>query len=187
MKKVFALALLGSTFVRLTSAAFAAEPAPAAAKSANAPELPKRTTIDWEKMTFAQRKKYMKATVLPEMKKLFAAFDGKKYKEFTCLTCHGEKAVENKFKMPNAELPKLPQPTDRAGFLALVQKKPDVTKFMGSEVKPAVAAMLNLPESSPANPKAFGCFSCHTSEGGPAAPAAPAPAAAPPKKAAGGW
>ena len=88
--------------------------------------------IDWEKMDENAKKKYMKSTVLPEMKKLFVAVDKKHYSNMGCQTCHGEKAVENKFKMPNASLPKLPQPTDRAGFMALQQKKPEIVKFMGT-------------------------------------------------------
>jgi hypothetical protein len=157
------------------------------ATAAVAPNLPARSKIDWEKMNADQRKKYMKTAVLPAMKKLFVGVD-KKYKSMTCLTCHGEKAVENKFKMPNAELPKLPAPTDRQGFMALQQKKPDIVKFMGTEVKPAMANLLNLDEWAPANPKGFGCYGCHTS-GAPAAAAAPAtaPAAAPAKPAGGGW
>ena len=74
-------------------------------------------------MNADQRKKYMKATVLPEMKKLFVGFD-KKYKSMTCMTCHGEKAVENKFKMPNPELPKLPAPTDRPGSWPSSRRSP---------------------------------------------------------------
>jgi hypothetical protein len=170
----------------------AADPPPAAPgkpviDATVAPKLPPRATIDWEKMNAGQRKKYMKATVLPEMKKLFVGFD-KKYKSMTCLTCHGEKAAENKFKMPNADLPKLPAPTDRPGFMALQQKKPDAVKFMGTQVKPAIANLLNLDEWTPTNPKGFGCYGCHTQEG--PAGAAPAPAAAPgkPAKPAGaGW
>ena len=54
------------------------------------------------------KKKYMKTTVLPTMKKLFVAFDKKHYSKMNCETCHGKKAAENKFKMPSAELPKLP-------------------------------------------------------------------------------
>jgi hypothetical protein len=87
--------------------------------------------------------------------------------------------------MPNAELPKLPAPTDRTGFMTLQQKKPDAVKFMGTQVKPAMAALLNVDEWSPSNPKGFGCYGCHTSDGG--AAAAPAPAAAPGKPAGGGW
>jgi hypothetical protein len=183
--------LLGLSFGLLSfvGVAAAADPPPAAAgkpviDATTAPKLPARAKIDWEKMNESQRKKYMKATVLPEMKKLFVGFD-KKYKSMTCMTCHGDKAVENKFKMPNAELPKLPAPTDRQGFMGLQQKKPDAVKFMGTQVKPAMAALLNVDEWSPTNPKGFGCYGCHTTEGG--AAAAPAPAAAPAKPAGGGW
>jgi len=49
-------------------------------------------------------------------------------------------------------------------------------------VKPAMAALLNVDEWSPSNPKGFGCYGCHTTEG--AAAAAPA---APGKPAGGGW
>lgn len=182
------------SFLGVSAAADQSAPAPGKPGGettlAVGPKLPARSKIDWEKMNGAERKKYMKATVLPEMKKLFVGFD-KKYKSMTCLTCHGEKAVENKFKMPNGELPKLPAPTDRQGFMALQQKKPEVVKFMGTQVKPAMANLLNLDEWTPANPKGFGCYGCHTQSGAPAAPAtAPAPAAAPaaPAKPAGaGW
>ncbi len=117
------------------------------------------------------------------MKKLFVGFD-KKYKSMTCMTCHGEKAAENKYKMPNPQLPKLPAPTDRQGFMALQQKKPEFVKFMGTEVKPAMANLLNLDEWTPANPKGFGCYACHTQQS--ATGAASAPAAAPAKPS-GGW
>jgi hypothetical protein len=168
----------------------AGKPAPAApAADAGKPSAAAAAAakkIDWEKMSTAQRKSYMKKTVLPEMKKKFVAFDAKKYKEFSCQTCHGEKASENKFKMPNPSLPKLPQPTDRAGFMAIMQKKPEMAKFMGTEVKPTMAALLNLPEWKPESPTGFSCYNCHTKQeaaaapaAAPAAPGAKAPAAAP--------
>jgi hypothetical protein len=150
----------------------AAKPAAAPAAAGAAGEAKK---IDWKNMKFAERKKYMKSTVLPEMQKLFADFDAKKYKKITCETCHGTKAVDTKFKMPNPQLPKLPQPTDRAGFMALQQKKPEVAKFMGTKVKPTMASLLGMQEWTPANPDGFGCYGCHTKEE--AKEAAPAPAA----------
>ena len=79
------------------------------------------------------------------MKKLFAP-STRRYAKMTCETCHGKKAADNKFKMPSAELPKLPQPTDRAGFMALQQKKPEVVKFMGTQVKPTMAALIGKAE-----------------------------------------
>jgi hypothetical protein len=189
MKKTMLGLLLGSfSFVAIAAAADQPAPAPAAPgkpviDATVTPKLPARAKIDWEKMNASQRKKYMKATVLPEMKKLFVGFD-KKYKDMTCMTCHGDKAVENKFKMPNDQLPKLPGPTDRAGFMMMQQKKPEAVKFMGTQVKPAMAALLNVDEWSPTNMKGFGCYGCHTQL---ATAAAPAPAAAPAKPAGGGW
>ncbi len=150
-----AFAFLG-TSLSLPGAATAADPAPAAEAGAAA-------KVDWEKMTFDQRKKLMKAKVLPEMKKAFQAVNPKRYQNFTCATCHGDGATTGKFKMPNPKLPKLPAPTDRDGFMALQQKKPEVFKFMETVVKPTVAGIIGLPEWSPQNPKGFGCFACHTS------------------------
>jgi len=139
-----------------TGTASAADPAPPAEAAA-------AKTVDWEKMTLDEKKKLMKAKVLPELKKAFQTVDPKRYKTFTCATCHGDGATTGKFKMPNPKLPKLPAPTDREGFMALQQKKPEVVKFMGTVVKPTVAGILGLSEWSPQNPKGFGCYSCHTS------------------------
>jgi hypothetical protein len=178
-----------------------AKPAAAPAAAAPAPALSPAVAaaakkIDWAKMDENAKKQYMKKTVLPQMKKLFVAFDKKHFSNMGCPTCHGEKAAEKKFKMPSAELPKLPQPTDRAGFMALQQKKPEAAKFMGTQVKPTMAALLNVPEWSPTNATGFGCYNCHTKEeaaaappppsmtGKPAAPAPGAPAAPAPGK---GW
>jgi pyruvate dehydrogenase E2 component (dihydrolipoyllysine-residue acetyltransferase) len=194
------------------AAAAAPTPAPAAeakpaAAAPSAAAVAAGKKIDWDKMDVNAKKKYMKATVLPTMKKLFVAVDKKKYSAMNCATCHGKEAADRKFKMPSPELPKLPQPTDRAGFMALQQKKPEVVKFMGTEVKPTMAALLGKPEWQPNNPEGFGCYGCHSKEEAAAAPtpppgvapapkpgaAAPAPAAkpgapaAPPAPAGKGW
>src|ERR1017187_4637154 len=145
-----------STALAGTAAASAADTAPAAT-----PTDAKK--VDWENMSFTERKKLMKSTVYPELKKAFQSFDPKKYQKFTCATCHGDGATDGKFKMPNAKLPKLPPPTDRAGFTALQQKKPEVVKFMGTVVTKKVAELIGLPEWSPQTPKGFGCYACHTS------------------------
>src|SRR5207249_1245234 len=86
-----------------------------------------------------------------------------------------------KYKMPNPDLPKLPPPTDRAAFMALAEKKPEMTKFMGTQVKPHVAKLLGLAEFNVATKTGFGCYACHTKASGAAdaAPAKDAPAAAP--------
>jgi hypothetical protein len=164
------LALAIFTAAAATKAADeAGKPAPAAAAPA-APGAPAMAKIDWEKMSKKQRKDYMKKTVLPEMGKLFAEFDAKKYKKITCVTCHGDGATKGTFAMPNPQLPKLP--TEPAGFKALQEKKPDIMKFMGTKVKPTMAALLGMQEWTPQNMNGFGCYQCHTKEGGePAKPA----------------
>jgi hypothetical protein len=180
-RSIFVLACAGV----LDTAAFAA--APAAPKAAAGPEdstAPPEapgSTVHWEKLDMKARGKYMKTTVLPEMKKVFAAFDPR-YSKMKCETCHGANPQEHRFEMPNPALPKLPPPTDRAGFLALQQKKPEIAKFMGAQVKPHMAALLGLVEWNPATPKGFGCYACHTQEAGTTAPANErAPAGSPAK------
>jgi hypothetical protein len=157
MNRSFVLSCLAFLSIALayTGAASAADDAPVAT-----PTDAKK--VDWANMSLDQRKKLMKTAVLPELKKDFQAFDAKKYKKFTCATCHGDGATDGKFKMPNAKLPKLPQPTDRAGFTALQEKKPEVVKFMGTVVTKKVAELIGLPEWSPQTPKGFGCYACHT-------------------------
>ena len=137
----------------------------ALAADAGAPTAPTAAPgnkIDWPNMKFEEKKKYMKSTVLPEMKKAFQAYDAKTYKKFSCATCHGEGATDGKFKMPNAKLPALP--TSKEGFMALQQKKPDAVKFMGTVVKPKMAELLGLPEWTPQNMTGFGCYQCHTKD-----------------------
>jgi mono/diheme cytochrome c family protein len=188
MRKLIVVSLGLAGLLGSAALATAAEAEPPKAPSAAAVAAGKK--IDWAKMDENAKKQYMKKTVLPTMKKLFVAFDKKKYSAMNCQTCHGKEAVEKKFKMPSAELPKLPQPTDRAGFMALQQKKPEAAKFMGTQVKPTMAALLGKTEWSPTTPEGFGCYQCHTKEAAAAAPppamtkpagAAPGPApAAPP-------
>ncbi len=71
---------------------------------------------------------------------------------------HGAGATDGTFKMPNAELPKLPKSPE--GFKELAEKKPAMMKFMRETVKPTVAALLGL-EQWPQNQKGFGCTGCH--------------------------
>ena len=189
--KRLALLCLACVLATATTVAVAADEA---AKPAAAAADAKK--IDWDKMDVNQKKAYMKKTVLPQMKKLFIAYDKKHYAKMNCQTCHGEKAADNKFKMPSAELPKLPHPTDQAAFMALQQKKPDAVKFMGTQVKPTMAKLLGKPEWEPNNPTGFGCYGCHTKVETAALPRPPLPPAtkpaagapaAPPAPAGKGW
>jgi cytochrome c553 len=165
------LTLTISLALAILTTAAATQAADEAAKAAPPAGAPAPAKIDWEKMNKKQRKDYMKKTVQPEMQKVFAEFDAKKYKKVTCVTCHGDGATKGTFTMPNPQLPKLP--TEPAGFKALQEKKPDMMKFMGTKVKPQMAALLGMQEWTPQNMNGFGCYQCHTKEGGePAKPAA---------------
>ena len=76
MKRSSVLACLAFLSIALayTGATSAADTAPAAT-----PTDAKK--VDWENMSFDQRKKLMKSAVLPELKKAFQAFDPKKYED----------------------------------------------------------------------------------------------------------
>jgi hypothetical protein len=134
-------------------------PVSSAAPAPSATEAPP-AKVTWKDMKADQRKDYMKTVVLPKMKEEFIGFNAKKYSEMNCVTCHGDSVKDGSFKMPNPKLPKLP--SDEAGFKALMKKKPDVTKFMGGKVVPAMAEMLGESPYDPATKQGFGCFECHT-------------------------
>lgn len=140
------------------AAATAPAPAPAAAPGGKPAGPPK----PWKDMSAGQRGKYMKDVVLPRMKAAFQQFDRDEFKKFGCDTCHGEDAKARKFKMPNPDIYALP--STPAGFGPLMEKKPKMMKFMGETVKPAMAALLGVPEYDHTKPAAggFGCTGCHT-------------------------
>jgi mono/diheme cytochrome c family protein len=151
-------------------AAKPATPPPApAAPAAAAPAPTKIAGFDalWKDMSKEQKAIHMKTTVLPEMKKVFQAFDAKEFKVFNCASCHGKKAKAREFKMPSPELPTLPGTPE--AFMEAVKKKPKlevVAKFMGEQVKPKMAALLGQPEFDMKKPEAggFGCQNCHVIE-----------------------
>ena len=130
--------------------------APATASASAAPAAKPA----WKDMKADQRKEYMKTVVLPKMKEEFVAFNAHAYGDMNCVTCHGDSAKNGSFKMPNPKLPKLP--SDEAGFKALMKRKPEVTKFMGSKVVPAMAEMVGESPYNPETKQGFGCFECHT-------------------------
>ena len=133
-------------------------PTPAAAASAGV-AVPPRANIDWAKMSRAERKDYMKSVVLPKAQEMFTSFDPKQFKHVTCATCHGDDYARGTYKMPNADLPLLP--SSARGFKELRDRSPEIVAFMSTRVKPTMAALLGLPEYTPANPQGFACFNCH--------------------------
>ncbi len=126
-------------------------PGPTAAPSA-APAAP---TGPFSSMTPDQKLEHMKTVIRPTMGKLFEAYDGKRYADFGCGTCHGEKKQDT-----HQALPKLTLSGD--GFKKLTAEKPAVMKFMAEQVTPAMAKAMNEKPFDPATHQGFGCAGCHT-------------------------
>jgi hypothetical protein len=110
----------------------------------------------FEQLGKEEQAKFMKENVVPQMKKEFQAFDGKKYANFGCATCHGKDFKEKKFKMPNPDLPKLDFAKLEKG-----EQKPKMAKFMGLHTKPDMAKILNLTPYDEQHKDGFGCLHCH--------------------------
>lgn len=105
-------------------------------------------------MTTDQKLHHMKAVIQPTMGKVFTAYDGKRYGEFGCATCHGEKKED-----PHRALPKLVLSGD--GFKKLSDEKPAMMKFMTEQVTPAMAKAMGEKPYDPATQHGFGCGGCH--------------------------
>lgn len=124
--------------------------------------------VAWKDMTYDQKRQYMKVAVNPKMRKVFQAFDPKKFKTFNCETCHGQGATERKYKMPSPDIHPLPNTPE--AFEAKLKAEPTWpkwTKFMAGEVEPAMGKLLAVPVFNPKQPVegAFSCGACHKLEG----------------------
>ena len=115
---------------------------------------------EWDKWSKDEKRDYMKAAVMPKMGGLFHDFDSTKYAQAKCVLCHGSGAKNGTFKMPNAELPKLP--TAPADFMKVREKSPKMFDFMAQEVVPTMAALVGEKPFDPKTKTGFGCFECHT-------------------------
>jgi hypothetical protein len=141
---------------------------PAGARLANAKDKAVGPPeVAWKDMTYAQKRAYMKAAVLPTMKPVFQEFDAKKFKSFTCETCHGKDGADRKFKMPSNDIH--PLPGTKEGFEAALKSEPTWpkwTEFMSQKVEPAMGKLLDIPVFNPQKPVegAFGCNRCHKLE-----------------------
>lgn len=112
------------------------------------------SSTSFEHMDLDHRIEFMKTVVLPKMKPIFQNHDAKKFASFDCTTCHGNGAASGDYEMPNSDLPKL----DFSDLSKFQQAELD---WMQNEVKPTMAGLLQMPESTRTR-KGFGCLSCHT-------------------------
>ncbi len=123
---------------------------------------PKADTLKWQQMNHKQRKEFMHDVVMPRMSKEFRKFDSVKYANFKCITCHGDGAKDDSFKMPNPKLLKLPKTPE--GFSKLREKHEAMLKFMMTTVKPTMASLLNEKPFDMRTKTGFGCGNCHLDE-----------------------
>ena len=137
----------------------AAEAPPAAGGEEAASDTPAPPpTKPFHDLTQEEKFEVMKKVVVPTMKPLFQAHDPEKFKDFGCVTCHGPRAKQGKFDMPNPELPKL-KFADELKFHK--EKTPEMLTFMMEKVTPEMAKALNESPFDPATKKGFGCGECH--------------------------
>ena len=126
------------------------------------PVVPEGASKAWPQMSEKERGEHMGAVVLPRMKALFQEFDGERFADFSCGTCHGAGAEDGSFEMPNPGLPHL----DASGLYKKHRKAtPENADFMWKEVEPEMAQLLGLPRYSFVRKSGFGCAECHIVEG----------------------
>ncbi|MFO0667510.1 MAG: hypothetical protein U0174_26400 [Polyangiaceae bacterium] len=130
--------------------------APATTGTATTAQAGEQPNVWRHDFTKEQAMAFMNARVLPPMTKVFQEYDGKRYAEVTCKTCHGPN-----YKEPKEYLPKL---VFKDGKMTAFAEKPAVSKFMAEKVVPAMAAAMGQPPYDPATHKGFGCGGCHAVE-----------------------
>lgn len=123
-------------------------------------------TVPWAQMNHDQKMEYMEHTVMPEMRRMFQEFDGQRFANFTCRTCHGANAREVNFHMPNGISPLNP-----AQIPGMFQSQDRMHVFMTQRLWPRMTAMLGAQPYNPQTHQGFGCLGCHGMAGG-APPAA---------------
>jgi len=115
-------------------------------------------------MSFEQRQAFMAEVVLPEMKKVFVAFDPK-FEAMSCATCHGNGATDGTYAMPSPQIPVLPSEEDFPEYV-MDPEHAKWSQFMFDEVMSRMAELLQVDIYNPeTSPDGFSCSDCHTVEG----------------------
>lgn len=123
------------------------------------PPMPPPPHGEWDTWSHEKKLEYMKSTVLPAEKEIFARFEPVRFAKLDCETCHGASARAGKYTMPNPDLPKLVG--GAGGFQELARVQPETLKFMQSVVVPETAKLLGLPPFDMAKHEGFSCYQCH--------------------------
>lgn len=110
----------------------------------------------WHDMTLEQRGHFMAEVVMPEMRTLFQEFDGTRFAEFSCETCHGANAHDVNFHMPNGVAP-----LDPAHIPAVFSSTEPGAVFMTQRVWPRMAELIGEPLYDAETHEGFSCLNCH--------------------------
>ncbi len=141
-----------------TSAEAGAPSAESAADARATPSVAETDAPHFDDLPKDKKVEVMATKVVPNVGKLFKEHNAKKYEKFGCATCHGPQKKDD----PRKVLPKLT--LSNGGYEKLAKQKPEMMKFMGEQVVPAMAAALGEKPFDPATKQGFGCAGCHTVE-----------------------
>lgn len=115
--------------------------------------------VAWADMTPEQRGQFMAETVVPEMQTMFQEFDGERFAEVNCATCHGENAQDVGFSMPNGLAPLNPE-----HIPAMFESDQPMAQFMTQRVWPRMGELLGEELFNPETGSGFSCLNCHATE-----------------------
>jgi hypothetical protein len=116
-------------------------------------------TMGWTTWPHDKKLAYMKDTVSPAEKQIFATFEPVRYAYLTCETCHGQSARQRNYRMPNPDLPHLVG--GKEGFMELAAKQPETLRFMQQVVAPETAKLLGYQVFDMDKHIGFSCYQCH--------------------------
>jgi hypothetical protein len=133
-------------------------PAPPPATEPPLPEVG-ASSMGWPTWSRERKFAYMRDTVLPAEKAIFARFEPLRFASLSCETCHGQGARDGTYKMPNPDLPRLDG--GRGGFQELLDKQPETLRFMQKVVAPETARLLGFPAFDMEKHVGFSCYQCH--------------------------
>lgn len=119
---------------------------------------------NWEGMSHGDQMGWMDTEVVPHMQARFQEFDGERYAEFGCGTCHGENASERNYEMPNNSLPAL-HATGTPEQQAMVAQYRPMVMFMFQQVLPDMQTLVGEEEYDEETEAGFSCYSCHPHAG----------------------
>ncbi len=127
-----------------------------AAGDANATASAASGAAAWGSMSHEQKMDYMQNTVMPEMRRMFQEFDGQRFANFSCRTCHGENPQAVNWHMPNGIAP-----LDPSTIPAMFASQDRMHVFMTQRLWPRMTALLGKQPYNPETHQGFGCMGCH--------------------------